>query len=629
MRRLKLSAIPIFQGFAAWLGLLSADAPYAERGQFDQFALPAIPDAEAIVDLHGGDLDGDGFGDLFVTAGFVTVGNEGQQVAVRDWILWGGANGPSLGTVPLDSGSPQVGVAAEFADFDRDGDLDIVVAGGALYLGGGVMQDQPSVLYANLGNRQFSNAIPLGSINRSAGIAVLDWSNDGASDVVLSHADGTLSIFQNMSSTPGSFSFEHVQTLSVGGLDAQHARVSAIRLDADNRLDLVVLRSQSLPFFPLAGVAYYRNTGSSPAFTLAHNYALPLGTPNDLAVGDFDGNGLDDVALAASMPISAVNPPPDELRQSASRLLLSFAGVVPLIVESPARFPPLQDQRVEVADFNDDQAPDLLMIHNPCPPYQWLQSSCPEPDYAAMTVWLQTDGSFQTNRQFLGSTLGANAISEITDLTGDGLVDMVVIGPARSADATAAEHLRASRGAVQSATAFPNNPPLRGWEQCLAQWFFMLRDSATRSEASAGDSLRYPIDLGAYSRVRDQLMPASNSGARLHARYNAFSSEIIDLAMAHPALALAAGSTLSQWSQPVRALLNGDGQAYTVNQDMIDAVNSSLLLMSQHGSIALQEVIADERSRLPPLQSLVGLDMDAFLAITLPNSRLFSDGFED
>jgi hypothetical protein len=67
MRRLKLSAIPIFQGFAAWLGLLSASAPYAEPGQFDQFALPAIPDAEAIVDLHGGDLDGDGFGDLFVT----------------------------------------------------------------------------------------------------------------------------------------------------------------------------------------------------------------------------------------------------------------------------------------------------------------------------------------------------------------------------------------------------------------------------------------------------------------------------------------------------------------------------------------------------------------------------------
>ena len=33
MRRVKLSDIPICQGFAAWLGLLSADAPYAERGR--------------------------------------------------------------------------------------------------------------------------------------------------------------------------------------------------------------------------------------------------------------------------------------------------------------------------------------------------------------------------------------------------------------------------------------------------------------------------------------------------------------------------------------------------------------------------------------------------------------------
>ena len=124
-------------------------------------------------------------------------------------------------------------------------------------------------------------------------------------------------------------------------------------------------------------------------------------------------------------------------------------------------------------------------------------------------------------------------------------------------------------------------------------------------------------------------MPASDAGPRLHARYDAFSNEVIDLAIAHPELAAAAASTLAQWSQPVRALLNGDGQAYTVSQEMIDVVDTTLALMTQHGSVALQDVIAEERSRLPPLQSLVGLDMDAFLASTLPNSRLFGDGFED
>jgi len=131
---------------ALMAGLLPlANAPaQAEPGQFDQLALPPIPDADAIVDVHGGDLDGDGFADLYITCSHLTVGSEGQQIGVRDWIVWGGPQGPSLASVALDEATPRSGVAASFADVDRDGDLDIIVAGGALYLGGGICETSPA-----------------------------------------------------------------------------------------------------------------------------------------------------------------------------------------------------------------------------------------------------------------------------------------------------------------------------------------------------------------------------------------------------------------------------------------------------------------------------------------------------
>ena len=617
---------------ALMAGLLPlANAPaQAEPGQFDQLALPPIPDADAIVDVHGGDLDGDGFADLYITCSHLTVGSEGQQIGVRDWIVWGGPQGPSLASVALDEATPRSGVAASFADVDRDGDLDIIVAGGALYLGGGNMRNEPSVIYANLGARQFSNAIPLGSSNRSAGLAVFDWNNDGAVDVVLSHADGTISALRNFSS-PGSFAFEQVQTLTVGGLDATHATVAPADLTGDGLLDLVVLRSQSVTPNPPAGVAYFRNTGNNSPFVPALNYELPIGTPTDLAVADFNADGVDDVVLAAAMPISNSNPPSDALRHSATRLLLTPPGALSHVIEDPIRFPPRQDLRVRADDLNGDAQPDLMLTHDPCPPYQWLRSDCPEPDYAAISIWLMTNGQLVSNRQFLGGELGASRVGAVSDLTGDGLGDLVVFGPPREASSGTAPATPTPLGTSARGLFLPNVPPAQRWLMCLVQFlgFGIGSGGGAPWAAPTGSVPTSVLDLGAYSRVRDELMPASDAGPRLHARYDAFSNEIIDLAIAHPELAEAAASTLAQWSQPVRALLNGDGQAYTVSQEMIDVVDTTLALMSQHGSVALQEVIADERSRLPPLPSLVGLDMDGFLAATLPNSRLFSDGFED
>lgn len=613
-------------------GLLHLVGPmaHADPGQFDQLALPPIPDADAIVDVHGGDLDGDGFADLYVTCAHLTVGSEGQQVGVRDWIVWGGQQGPSLASVALDAATPRSGVAASFSDVDRDGDLDIVVAGGALYLGGGNMRTEPSVIYANLGARQFSNAIPLGSTHRSAGLAVFDWNNDGADDVLLSHTDGTVSVFRNFSS-PGSFAFEMVQSLTVGGLDAMHATVAPAELTGDGLLDLVVLRSQSVTPNPPAGVAYFRNTGNGSPFVHALNYALPLGTPADLAVADFNADGVDDVVLAAAMPVSNSNPPPDELQQSATRILLTPPGALSHVIEDPMRFPPRQDLRVRAEDLNGDGQPDLMLTHDPCPPYQWLRSDCPEPDYAAISIWLTTNGQLVSNRQFLGAELGASRVGAVSDLTGDGLADLVVFGPPREASSGTTPATPTPLGASARGLFLPNVPPAQTWLMCLVQFlgFGIGYGGDAPWAAPAGSITTSVLDLGAYSRVRDELMPASDAGPRLHARYDAFSNEVIDLAIAHPELAAAAASTLAQWSQPVRALLNGDGQAYTVSQEMIDVVDTTLALMTQHGSVALQDVIAEERSRLPPLQSLVGLDMDAFLAATLPNSRLFGDGFED
>jgi hypothetical protein len=136
------------------------------------------------------------------------------------------------------------------------------------------------------------------------------------------------------------------------------------------------------------------------------------------------------------------------------------------------------------------------------------------------------------------------------------------------------------------------------------------------------------VDLRAFSGVRDVLFPTAANGARLRQRYETFSPEIAQRMRTQPALWAAAATALTLWSEPLARLLAGQGASRTVTAEMIESVDEALLALANGASPELAQAIAFERAQLPPLASLIGLDMNQFRAAVLPADRLHGDHFE-
>jgi hypothetical protein len=198
---------------------------FTESAQFDAFNF-VDPEVTEV------DYDKDGDIDLFVNAGYE------DGVAGRFSKMFVNNNGTftvlSLGLIPKGNGS------AVWGDYDNDGDLDLLLNGDG-YLGSGEDNDGVYRLYRNTSGT-FAEATTFQSYRQNStgdGGRFADWDNDGDLDVIVTGWNAAISrqatdIYLNNAGTFTAYPFNS----SIPGVSESSIEVGDI--DNDTDLDLVI-----------------------------------------------------------------------------------------------------------------------------------------------------------------------------------------------------------------------------------------------------------------------------------------------------------------------------------------------------------------------------------------------------
>jgi hypothetical protein len=244
--------------------------------------------------LAVGDLTGSGSLDLVVPA---------YSEAIVSVLLQTGANTAKFQpafTVSTGTGTLPNDVA--LGDLNGDGHLDLAVADGATPGNLIIMMADPVNPGHFLAPTKY--ALPVGA-NPNAGFAVAigDLNGDGLNDVAIVSFDvdgnnGMVSIFFNNPASPGNF-MPRVDISTPGEVSS----VKIADLNRDGFNDLVIAnQGPGQDLNGAAGATVLLQNASAPGtFAAAITYPGTIGSLN-VAVGDLNGDGYPDVVLASTVP---------------------------------------------------------------------------------------------------------------------------------------------------------------------------------------------------------------------------------------------------------------------------------------------------------------------------------------
>jgi hypothetical protein len=220
-----------------------------------------------------GDMNGDGRPDLVVANELSKDVSIFPNVSKRQF-------GAAI-TVAL----PPTGVPTALAlgDVNGDGRLDAVVTHNGtlapnvvLLLNAGAWTFTRSTLQAGLGTR----AVKLGDLNE-----------DGILDIVVANSsDDTVSL---LLSTPGGYARTDMGS---GGLQA--SAIAIVDMNKDGHLDLVIVNKRMVINNKVGSVAVFLNDGAGGFPEPPSVHVRGRGVPSAVCAGDFDGDGVADVAVS-------------------------------------------------------------------------------------------------------------------------------------------------------------------------------------------------------------------------------------------------------------------------------------------------------------------------------------------
>jgi VCBS repeat-containing protein len=286
-----------------------------------------------------GDFNNDGFSDL------VAYNHGHKEVSFRWGSSSGYFSGPVNSVVPTPN-SDMWDIAA--GDFNQDGKLDVVLPTGTTSL---------RIMYGNgAGAFAAGPLVPVAATGIAAWVATADLNRDGFLDIVTSGGEVLLG------TGPGTF-----VKLGAGGGGSSEVVIADI--DRDGHLDVVFGASYG------NAITLARGKGDGTFFASEH-YTIGR-EPNRIAVGDFNGDGLPDIA-------AAIQPNNGSTFHSGMGAILNTGGAPGARFAAPKQFLGRASSYrggIATGDLNRDGFDDVIysadsfdVNYGPQPESYWLMS---------------------------------------------------------------------------------------------------------------------------------------------------------------------------------------------------------------------------------------------------------------
>ena len=339
-----------------------------------------VNDLPTLDEINDVTIDEDATEQTVDLAGITAGGSESQALRVSVLVS---SPGTFADDTPASAGSRPFSMA--IGDFDENGDQDLVVVESN--------DDTVSLLLGN-GDGEFAAATPFSVGVAPTSVAVGDFDGDGHQDLVVTNEDDdTVSILLGT----GNGSFGTPTGFPVG---SDPKAVVVGEFNGDDHLDLAVVNHGDTVFVD-DDVSVLLNAGDG-SFGAATSYAVG-DRPHDLSIGDFNGDGLQDLAVANR----GAGPSPDS---RVSILLGSGDGTFG--AETRFDTDATDPRSVTVGDFDGDGYQDLAVVD--ASGQGELLSILPGAG----------DGSFGSPAQF--ATDDQSFSVAVGDFNGDGDMDLAV-----------------------------------------------------------------------------------------------------------------------------------------------------------------------------------------------------------